>query len=143
MISNRISVLGSIAGGVLAILMAFVYGSSILAAVAGGFFFMSVLLWKYGYIVFPLITKHTNIVETRGKYEVPPTRDFILMRTPAGYYASKFLEVRFYESSMDKEKREVKTLFESFEKALLSLRHIVKISMLISAIDVSKHLDEI
>ncbi|MBN2478586.1 hypothetical protein JXB01_04830 [Candidatus Micrarchaeota archaeon] len=143
MMENRLLVWSSLIGGILALLLSFLYGSSLLAFFAALLFFLSILLWKYGYLIVPMITQHTNIVELRDSYEVVPARDIIIKRTDKGYYASKFMEIRFYESTLDKEKREVKTLFESFEKAILSLRNIVKISLLISAIDLSKQLDEI
>jgi len=89
------------------------------------------------------LTQATNVIEIRDNYEVPPSRDYIIKKTPAGYYATKFLEIRFYESSMDKSEEGKKLLFESFEKAVSSLKYVVKLSMLISAIDISKHIDEI
>ena len=42
--------------------------------------------------------------------------------------ASKFLEVRFYESAINKNTEEKKTMFESFERAVSSMKYIVKIS---------------
>jgi hypothetical protein len=78
-----------------------------------------------------------------GGYEVPTSRDYIIKKNEAGYYTSKFLEIRFYESSMDKNTEEKKTMFDSFEKAISSLKYIVKISLMISTLDLSKHIDEI
>lgn len=90
-----------------------------------------------------MITKATNIIEIRDNYEVPSTRDYILKKTGSGYYSTKFLEIKYYESSMDKNEDGKKMMFESFEKAISSLKYIVKISLLISAIDLSKHIDDI
>ena len=101
------------------------------------------LFWKYGYLIIPVITRYTNIVEIRDSYEVPQTRDFILKKTERGYYASKFLEIKFYESSLDKGSQGTKAMFEAFEKAILSLRNVVKISLLVSALELSKHVDEV
>ena len=67
----------------------------------------------------------------------------MIKKRPEGYYCTKFLEVRFYESSMDKGENEKRLIFESFEKAVSALKYVVKLSMLISAIDISKHIDEI
>jgi hypothetical protein len=53
------------------------------------------------------------------------------------------MEVRFYESSMDKGEGEKRLIFEAFEKAVSTLKYVVKISMLVSAIDISKHIDDI
>ncbi|MBU0591054.1 hypothetical protein KKD40_02480 [Candidatus Micrarchaeota archaeon] len=140
---NRAITIGSLAGGVIAIIISLVYANPVLPIVAGVFFTLSLVIWKYGYILIPAITKFTNIIEVRGGYEVPSSRDYIIKKNDSGYYASKFLEIRFYESSMDKDKSEKKTMFESFEKAISSLKYIVRISLMVSVLDLSKHIDEI
>ena len=143
MIINRAITIASLAGGALALVISLIYASPILTLIAAAFFTATVAFWKYGYLFIPAITKATNIVEIRGNYEVPPARDCIIRKTEGGYYASKFLEIRFYESSMDKDNEEKKLMFESFEKAISSLKYVVKISLMISAIDLSNHIDEI
>jgi hypothetical protein len=130
-------------GGLLAIVVSLVYGNPLLPIVASAFFFLTLLIWKYGYIIIPFFTRAANIIETQGGYEVPPSRDHIIKKTEDGYYATKFLEIRFYESSMDKNSDEKRTMFDSFEKAVSSLKYIVKISLMISTLDLSKHIDEI
>ncbi len=143
MFINRAVTIVSLAGGVLAIIISLVYQNPLLPMIAALLFTISLLLWKYGYLLIPVITKATNIVEVHGGYEVPPTRDYIIKKNEAGYYATKFLEVRFYESSLEKNAEERHAMFESFEKAISSLKYIVKISLMISTIDLSKHIDEI
>ncbi|MFN7991762.1 MAG: hypothetical protein U0R44_06425 [Candidatus Micrarchaeia archaeon] len=143
MFINRAVTAGSLIGGVVCIVISLVYGNPIFPIIASVFFLLSIALWKYGYLIIPVITKATNIVEVQGGYEVPPSRDYIIKKNEAGYFASKFLEVRFYESSMDKNQDEKKTMFESFEKAISSLKYIVKVTLMISTLDLSKHIDEI
>jgi hypothetical protein len=140
---NRAITIAALVGGVLAIIVSLVYQNPLVPILAGFFFLMSLFLWRYGYLIMPMITKATNVVEVRGSYEVPPTRDFVLKKTSSGYYATKFLEVRFYESSMDKSQDEKKTMFESFEKAISSLKYVVRITMMVSALDLSKHIEDI
>lgn len=132
-----------IGGGLLSILLTIAYGNSLFAVPAAFFFLLSLVFWKYGYLIVPVLTRYTNIVEIRDSYEIPPTRDYILKKTDRGYHASKFLEIRFYESSLDKGSEGTKTMFESFEKAILSLRNVVKVSLLISALELSKHIEEV
>jgi hypothetical protein len=143
MLLNRVVTAGSLLGGVLAIILSLVYANPIFPIIAAAFFLMSLALWKYGYIIVPVLTKATNIVEVRDAYEVPPTRDYIIKKTSEGYFTTKFLEVRFYESAMDKNSEEKKTMFDAFERAVSSLKYIVKISLLISTLDLSTHIDEI
>ncbi len=143
MFINRAVTAVSILGGLVCVVISLVYGNPVLPVIGAIFFLMSVALWRYGYIIVPVLTKATNIVEVHGGYEVPPTRDYIIKKSESGYFASKFLEVRFYESSMDKNAEEKKTMFDSFEKAVSSLKYIVKISLMISTLDLSNHIEEI
>ncbi len=143
MILNRAITVVALVGGVLSIILSLIYQNPILTLIAAAFFALSLLLWKVGYLIIPAITRATNIVEVRGAYEVPSTRDHIIKKTDTGYYASKFLEVRFYESSIEKDSGEKRTMFESFEKAISSLKYIVKISLMITTLDLSHHIDEI
>lgn len=143
MYTNRAITIASLVGGALSIILCVVYGSSLFAVVAALFFLIAIALWKYSYLIIPIITKATNIVEIRDSYEVPPTRDYIIKKRPEGYYCTKFMEIRFYESAMDKGENEKRFIFESFEKAVSALKYVVKLSMLISPIDVSKHIEEL
>ncbi len=143
MFINRAITVGSLMGGILAIVISLLYGNPILPVVAAVFFSFTLLLWKYGYLLIPFFTRAANVIEVHDGYEVPPTRDYIIKKNESGYYVSKFLEVRFYESSMDKSADDKKTMFESFEKAVSSLKYIVKITLMISTLDLSKHIEEI
>jgi hypothetical protein len=143
MFINRAVTVVSLSGGVLSIIISLLYGNPIFPIIASAFFLMTVLLWRYGYLIIPFFTRATNIIEVHAGYEVPPSRDYIIKKNESGYYASKFLEVRFYESSLDKSSEEKKTMFESFEKAISSLKYIVKVTLMISTLDLSKHIDEI
>jgi hypothetical protein len=143
MVWNRAITITALIGGLLALLAGIAAGSGLAAVLAALFFAFSLLVWKYGYLLIPAFTRATHIVEIRGGYEIPPGRDLVMKKAEGGYYATKFLEVRFYESAIEKNTSEKRTMFESFEKAIASLKYIVKISLLVSAIDLSKHIDEI
>lgn len=143
MFINRIITVASLAGGVLSIILSLLYGNPLFPLIAAAFFTLTLLLWKYGYLIIPIVTKATRVIEMHDGYEVPPTRDYIVKKSENGYYATRFLEVRFYESSMDKNADDKKTMFESFERAVSSLKYIVRITLMISALDLSKHIDEI
>jgi len=143
MIVNRAITAAALIGGLVALAISLA-SMNILAVMASAFFFtLSLALWKYGYILIPLVTKATNVIEVRGGYEVPPGRDYIIRKAPTGYYATKFLEIAFYESSMDKTNEGKTLMFEAFEKVISSLKYVVKISLLVSALDLSKHIEEI
>lgn len=140
---NRAVTFAALIGGFVALIISFVYMNALVLLASVFMFMFSLLIWKYGYLLIPMLTRATNVIEVRGSYEVPPTRDYVMKKDQNGYYATKFLEVKFYESSMDKSQDEKKTMFESFEKAISSLKYVVKISLMISALDLSGHLDDI
>lgn len=143
MVWNRAITLASLVGGLVALLSAVATGSALFSVIAAALFAFSLLLWKYGYLLIPAITRATNLVEIRNGYEISPTRDYIIKKVGDGYYATGFLEIRFYESAIEKDEEGKRTMFESFEKTIASLKYIVKISLLVSAIDLSKHIEDI
>lgn len=71
MFINRAVTAVTMLGGVVTTIIALVYGNAILAVISGVFFLLSFGLWKYGYIIVPVLTKATNIIEVHGGYEVP------------------------------------------------------------------------
>ena len=142
MFLNRAVTLVCLVGGLISVVLAFLV-SPVFALASAVFFALTLFVWKYGYLLIPFFTKGLRIVEVRGEYEIPPSRDYILKRTKNGYYASKFLEIQFYESAMSKNEDEKRTMFEAFEKAISSLKYIVKITLMISTLDLSQHIEEI
>lgn len=143
MYMNRVITITALVGGLIAIIAGASLGNTILIAFAAIMFTLSIAIWKYGYILIPMITQGANVIEIRQDYEVSPTRDYIIKKTENGYYSTKFLEIKFYESTMDKNEEQKHMMFESFEKAITSLKYIVKVSLLISAVDLSRHIEDI
>jgi len=143
MLLNRAVTATALIGGILCLAASLVYANPFIVLAAAFLFALSLALWKYGYILIPFFTKATNLVEVRSGYEVPPSRDHIIRKTPSGYYATKFLEVQFYESSLDKTAEGKTLMFESFEKTISALKYVVKISLLVSAMDLSRHIEDI
>lgn len=143
MMLNRIITLTSLGGGLVAIIVSIMLGSYSSAIVAAILFLIALTTWKYGYLFVPYITSGLSIIEKEGPYTISKSRDYIVKKTEEGYLATKYLEVLIYESTTDKTKEEKEFLFESFERALRSLKHTVKITFMLSPIDVSKHIEEI
>lgn len=143
MIANRLVTFAALGGGIVSLLFSFVSGQVVFALLSSVFFAGSLLVWKYGYLLIPVFTSAAKIVEVRGGYNIPPTRDCITKRMAGGYYASKFLEIKFYESMIDKDAEDKSALIESFEKALASLKNVLKISLMVSAVDLTRQIDKI
>jgi hypothetical protein len=99
-------------------------------------------MMKYGYMVIPMLTTRFRIVELRDKYEIPPSQDVVIKRVGSRYYASAFLQALVSESVTDKPET-ARTTMELFEKAITSVRYVVKFCALIHNIDLDKYVERI
>ncbi len=122
----------------------FMSGGGILAPIAAlvAFFggICSIAIYKYGYLILPLITQKSRIVQIlEGGYEIPPKQDVILKNVGGTYYASAFLAVKIYESTTEKSPEENVVYSEYFERAVSSVRFPVKFSMMVYVMDMSHH----
>ncbi|PIT84148.1 hypothetical protein COU37_04775 [Candidatus Micrarchaeota archaeon CG10_big_fil_rev_8_21_14_0_10_45_29] len=101
---------------------------------------LAVSIFKYGYIILPLITQKSKIVQIMaGGYEIPPAQDVILQKAAGIYYASAYLGVKIYESTTDKSAEENMVYSEYFERAISAVRFPVKFSMMVYVKDMSNH----
>jgi hypothetical protein len=142
-VENRFITIGCLLVSVAALIYTVVSGNAFAAMVAVIFSFLTLLVWKYGYLIMPYFFQKTKIVEIRYGYEIPPSRDYLIRKTPSGYLATKFLEIKLHESTLDKGEKERAALLASFERAISSLNNVVKISYLLAPLDITKHVEEI
>ena len=131
----------SIAGGALSLVIAIFTFNVIATILAGLFFMISLIVWKYGYIFMPMITKTANLENQYGEYTVPPKQNCILKKTKDDYYATMFLGANITKTTGDN--KESKILSEQFEKIVTSVKYVTKFSMMVRNIDLGKHLDSI
>ncbi|MBI4399352.1 hypothetical protein HY570_01255 [Candidatus Micrarchaeota archaeon] len=118
--------------------LAFIFGP-----IAAIFFLASLVIYKYGYFLIPFFTKFTNIIQIIDTYEIPPAQDVILKEVGGVYYASAFLAVKIYESTTDKSPDEIRVYSEYFERAISSVKFVVKFCMMLYIKDVSKYRESI
>ena len=143
-ISTKYYAYGSMGVGAFCILLAMGNQFNIITAPLAAFFvFMSFALFKYGYILVPLITKQLKIIEIRDGYELPPGQEAIVKKVGGTYYASVFLFVRIYESVTDKTIDENQVYTEYFERAISSVKFVVKFSMMVYVKDLTKYRENI
>ncbi len=137
---------GSLAVGVLGAILAFFGATASMSAPAliGGFLaglgsLGGVLIWKYGYIIIPLITQRTKtvMVTTEG-YEVPPEQDVIVKPTGGVFYASAFLGLKIFESATEKTLDENVSYNKYFERAVSNLKYVTKIAYMLYVEDVGE-----
>jgi len=127
---------------VIALFLALLSGSWLFVLVCLLFALATVMLWKYGYILVPGLILRSKIVEVRDKYEIPPSQDVVLKKVGNKYYASSFLLARVNESVTDRPES-AKSAMEYFEKAITSVKHVTKFSVLIYNIDLDRYVDRI
>ncbi|MEM3372808.1 MAG: hypothetical protein QXF76_01170 [Candidatus Anstonellales archaeon] len=100
---------------------------------------LSLILFKYGYIVIPQITKKMKITTPLPvHFEIPPTQDTIIATDGNLYYASAYIGLNVFKSSIERPETEMLTYIKSFERAISGLRYVTKISYLLYVIDISK-----
>lgn len=99
----------------------------------------AVVVFKYGYLVIPLITQQQKIVMvTDTGYEVPPSQDVIIKKVGGNYYASAFLAIKIYESATERSQEQNVAYNKYFERAISNMRYAVKICYLLYAEDVAE-----
>ena len=107
--------------------------------VAGICALMSIVLLKYGYLIIPLITQRTNVIQiTAGGYEVIPSQEAIVRNSNNMYYATMFLGVRIYESVTDKSLEENVLFMEYFERAISAVKYVIKVCMMVYVKDLGE-----
>ena len=106
--SNKTYAMAALAVGGLAVIAAFLAQNALLALLAAALVLLSVMLWKMGYILLPMLTGRLGIVENRDPYEIPPARDMVIKKSGSRYYASMFMQARIVSSVTEMDLASVK-----------------------------------
>ena len=140
---NRLYTVLAIAGGFFCLAAALFFQSAPAAAIGALFFFLSVIFWKYGYVLIPYFLKGAKIVEVGRNFEIPSSQDVIVGKSNGNFLASIFLAVRLYESASEKSDQQKTMMGEMFEKAISSAGFPFKVCALVSPLDLKNELEEI
>jgi hypothetical protein len=143
---SKTYIYGSIAIGIVGGILAFIGASASWTpgALIGGLMcflgsFGGVLLWKYGYLVIPLITQRTKtVMVTDTGYEVPPEQDAVVKNVGGVFYASAFLGLKIFESATEKSLEENVSYNQYFERAISNLKYVTKIAYMLYVEDVGE-----
>jgi len=115
--------------------------ATIFAALMVPFSFM---LWKWGYLLVPYVTKRANIIEVHdGAWELTPAQDAIVKKIGDSYYASVFLHVKMYKSTTERSSEENVLYTEAFERAIAQIKYPVKIGTVLFAKEISKYREDL
>ncbi len=138
--SSKNYLYASLGMGVIGLIFVFLLGST--GAIFGGILIaigtiMGVIVWKYGYLVVPLITQRTNVVMMSGEgFEIPPSQDVIVKNVNGVFYASAFLGLKIFESVTERSPEEAVSYSQYFERAISNLKYVTKISYLLYVEDI-------
>ncbi|VVC04071.1 Uncharacterised protein [Candidatus Burarchaeum australiense] len=105
---------------------------------------LSMAIYKYGYIIIPLLTQFTHVIEVHDAgYEILPGQEAIVRKIGDVYYASMFLMVRIYESASEKGPEENQVYTQYFERAISSVKYVTKFCTMVYIKDLSKYRERI
>ncbi len=139
---------GAIGVGALGVLLSATFGGTLLSLFGSILTFIGVIaavaLLKYGYIIVPALTQMSNVVVmTDTGYEIPPSQDVVVKKVEDLYYASVFLGIKIYESSLEKTNEEVMAYNKFFERAMANFKKVVKICYMMHSVDVTEKRKEL
>lgn len=140
---NRLYTVLSVAGGFFCLAASLFFQSAPAAALGGLFFLLTIALWKYGYVLIPVLVKNAKVVEIGRNFEIPPSQDAVVGRSGGRFLATVFLAARLYESASEKREAARIAMGEMFEKAVSSAGFPFKVCCLVSPLDLRGELDEI
>ncbi len=140
---NRLYTALSVAGGLFCLAASLFFQSAPAAALGSLFFLLTIALWKYGYVLLPVLMKNAKVVEVGRNFEIPPSQDVVVGRGSGGFLATVFLAARLYESASEKDGTRRLMMGEMFEKAISSAGFPFKVCCLVSPLDLRGELDEI
>ncbi len=119
------------------------YPNTLIAMAAILSFLFAAAVWRFGFIIKPMIMRQTHMLEGFGRYEVPPQQDVIVKKEGNNYHATAYLLVKFTQSSTEKTADQIAVVRQSYERALSSLNYVYKISNMVCPVDLTPHVDKI
>jgi hypothetical protein len=141
--SNKTYAMAALAIGGLAVVASLLAQNALVALLAALMVLLSAVLWKTGHILLPMLTGHFNTVEVRDPYEIPPQRDMVIKRCGSRYYASMFMQARITSSVTEMDLASKSLFMEYFERAVGSVRSVVKFSVVVAGVDMSEFGDKL
>ncbi len=120
-----------------------VYPNLFIAIIALLSFVIAASVWRFGYLLKPIITRHAAVVEGFGRYEIPSSQDIIVKSQGDRYFATSYLLIRFAQSAIEKTPEQISLMKQGYERTLSSLRCACKISNMVCPVDLSGHSERI
>jgi len=132
-----------VAGGFFCLAISLLFQSPAAAAFSALCFLLTIVFWKYGYLVVPVLIKGANIVEVGRSFEIPKTQDAIIGMERGSFLATVFLSARLYESASERDEKGRAAMCLMFERAISTAGFPFKASLLVSPLELKNELEEI
>ena len=139
---NRLYTVLSLAGGLFCLAASLFFQSAPAAAVSALLFFLSLALWKYGYLILPVLVKGAGVVEQGRNFEIPSSQDLVVGKQGGSFLATAFLSARLYESASERGAEGAARAGEMFEKAISSAGFPFKVCAMVSPLPLQGELEE-
>jgi hypothetical protein len=121
----------------------FLYQNFFIAIAAVVSFVVAAAVWRFGFVIKPIIAHQTNVIEGFGNYEIPPSQDVLIKKEGNRYFASAYMLIRFTHSSTEKTPEQIAVMRQAYERTISSLNYVYKISNLICPVDITPYVDKI
>ncbi|VVB58783.1 Uncharacterised protein [Candidatus Anstonella stagnisolia] len=140
---NKAVTVACMCAGALSLLYAAFSSSGIAAAISSFFFFASLVAWKYGYIVVPVLCQLLGVKAKVGNIELSPSQDAAIEQDGGEFVASAYLRLEISQSLADKGQEEAASYSQAFERALCSIKNTCQFSLLVTNLDLHDELEEV
>ncbi|MCL6088641.1 MAG: hypothetical protein M1530_00560 [Candidatus Marsarchaeota archaeon] len=141
--SNKSITLAALAGGLLCLAAAWVLGEPLALLPAALLFFLSLLVWRLGWMLGPALASASRLRVSEGDCEFPPSQDVMLQRTSGGWRASVCLGVQLRDSATLSTQGQQALMMELFEKAIGGLRYPLSLTLLVCPLDTSQQIQRL
>jgi hypothetical protein len=142
-LNNRNLVLASFLGGLICVFLSYQFSNPYLLTFSTFSFLFAIFIFRFGYFLIPFISSSSKITLKDGSYSLTPSQDILLKKTKDGYYATTYLGIELKESTTYKGSENKTAMMEMFERAISSLNYVVKISLILSHVDVSDYIEKL
>jgi len=140
---NRLYTVLSVAGGFFCLAISLFFQSPAAAAFSALCFFLTIVFWKYGYLVVPALVNGANVVEIGRNFEIPKTQDAVIGMDGGRFLATVFLSARLYESASERDEKGRAAMCQMFERAISNAGFPFKACLLVSPLDLKGEIEEI
>ena len=142
-LTNKRMAIAVVAAQLVLLAVLLLFPNPIIAILAALSFVAAASVWRFGYLLKPIITKQAGIIEGFGKFEIPSSQDIIVKKQGDRYFASSYLLIKFPHSATEKTPEQISLMKQSYQRSISSISSVCKISNMVCPVDLTKYTDRI